>query len=425
MHNIISKLAQKSSTLANVSTLAIGIAFSQAVPFFISPILSRLYSPSDFGILSIFTSVVTLITAVATGRYELSIIISKNDQEADRSLLLALLLSFLTSLFCLLTICIARKQISDWVMLDNSCLYLLPLTVMAISINQSFSFMSTREKNYRLITGSRITAVLVTALITITLGFIKISVSGLIIGSICGYIASAILLGSHSNMKYCRIFEQFRLGQLRDHASLHSDFIKFNTVHALSDIIQSSGIVFLISYFFGKSILGSYSFASRVILAPGVVISAAFAQVFFQKAAALHNENGDVYKLFRQSFQALFLCSFPLFLFVGCFSRPLFIWFFGQEWSTAGELAQYMAPWAFAKFLASPLSNIPIVLGKQKEALYISISYNFLALSAVWIVSLASGTMVTILLVIAIIMCAFTTYQIAWYRYICKGARVC
>ena len=48
------------------------------------------------------------------------------------------------------------------------------------------------------------------------------------------------------------------------------------------------------------------------------------------------------------------------------FSPTLFAWIFGESWRAAGELAQILAPLYFLNFIASPLSYVFFVSGKQK-----------------------------------------------------------
>lgn len=72
----------KSSFNKNVLTLATGVSIGQAIPLLISPILTRIYSPEDFGILALFLSIATLISVISSGRYEQAIMLPDTDEEA-------------------------------------------------------------------------------------------------------------------------------------------------------------------------------------------------------------------------------------------------------------------------------------------------------------------------------------------------------
>ncbi len=75
---MINKLKPKSEFSRNVLTLMAGTTIAQAIPIGISPILTRLYTPSDFGVYALFLSIATIFGSIANGRYELKIIEEHN-----------------------------------------------------------------------------------------------------------------------------------------------------------------------------------------------------------------------------------------------------------------------------------------------------------------------------------------------------------
>ncbi len=67
----------KNKSSRNILTLMTGSTIAQAIPIAISPILTRLYTPEDFGVLALFTSLVTIFSVISTGRYEFAIMLPK------------------------------------------------------------------------------------------------------------------------------------------------------------------------------------------------------------------------------------------------------------------------------------------------------------------------------------------------------------
>jgi O-antigen/teichoic acid export membrane protein len=55
------------------------------------------------------------------------------------------------------------------------------------------------------------------------------------------------------------------------------------------------------------------------------------------------------------------------------FGDVIFAFIFGNEWKISGEFSQVLALWLFFVFITSPLSNLLIVLEKQKESLFFNI----------------------------------------------------
>lgn len=64
-----------------IFTLIGGTAAGQAVSFLLAPITTRLFSPEVFGDLSVFTSITGIIGIVICLRYELTIVVPKDDSE--------------------------------------------------------------------------------------------------------------------------------------------------------------------------------------------------------------------------------------------------------------------------------------------------------------------------------------------------------
>ena len=74
----------------NVLTLLTGSTIAQAIPIAVSPILTRLYTPEDFGILALFLAIVSFIAIVFTGQYESAIILPEKYEDVINIFFLSL-----------------------------------------------------------------------------------------------------------------------------------------------------------------------------------------------------------------------------------------------------------------------------------------------------------------------------------------------
>jgi hypothetical protein len=66
----------------SVAVLASGTAISQAIPIAAMPVLTRLYTPEEFGTVVLYLALASLLGVVATARYELAIPLPHDDIEA-------------------------------------------------------------------------------------------------------------------------------------------------------------------------------------------------------------------------------------------------------------------------------------------------------------------------------------------------------
>ena len=125
---MINKLKPKSEFTRNVLTLMTGTAIAQAIPIIVSPILTRLYSPEDFGRLALFISIVSIMSVLATGKYELAIILPKKNSTAYQLVSLSVMLSLVVSVLYILFLIVSRMHYSF-----DIIYYLLPVSAFFYS----------------------------------------------------------------------------------------------------------------------------------------------------------------------------------------------------------------------------------------------------------------------------------------------------
>jgi len=155
---MINKLKPKSEFSRNVLTLMTGTTIAQAIPIAISPILTRIYTPEDFGVFALYMSIASIVAVVATGRYELAIMLPKKDEDALNIIALSMIIAFFVSFITFLIVFLFNAQITS--LLGNpeisNWLYFIPITVLLTGIYQSFNYWSNRKKQYRRLATSRV-----------------------------------------------------------------------------------------------------------------------------------------------------------------------------------------------------------------------------------------------------------------------------
>ena len=372
---MLSKL-KRSEFTKNVVTLTSGTAIAQAIPVLLSPILSRIFSPEDFGILALFMSVAAVLSVIATGRYELAIMIPENKKDAYNVLALSLIITFITAIIALVLVILFRKPaiiffeepaIGPW-------LFLIPVVVLFAGIFQSFNYWSTRQKTFKLNAASRVSQSTANVTISLGLGFVKTGPAGLIAGYIVGQIVAGLILFINFFNNIKEFLNLISVKGIKTNAKKYRNFLMINTPHAFVDSLQDNGIVYLIMYFFSKHVLGSYSFAFRVLKAPVSLIGGALFQVFYQEASVAASKGENLRPKIMKIYKTLFFTGFPVFLILFLFTPDIFAFVFGENYRESGEIARIITPWLFLNFLASPVSCVTLVMNKQKVAFYFTIT---------------------------------------------------
>ena len=145
---MIDKLKPKSEFNKNVITLMTGTTIAQAIPIAISPILTRLYTPQDFGVFAFFLAITAIFGSIANARYELAIMLPKKDEDAINIFALGFIISTIISFLILVLVVLfneyfvkllGKKEIGIW-------FYFLPITVFLSGLWNNLNYFNNRKK---------------------------------------------------------------------------------------------------------------------------------------------------------------------------------------------------------------------------------------------------------------------------------------
>ncbi|RZK14088.1 MAG: hypothetical protein EOO43_16875, partial [Flavobacterium sp.] len=180
----------------SVSILASGSIISQFVVLVSSTLLSRLFSVSDFGYLSVFVSVSTFFAVLSTGRFELAIGLPEEEIEAKKIIKLIIYIASTVVGVYLFGIVLLKDlmNINDGTgFLNSPTSYLAPFYIFLVAVYSALGYWYQRKKDYRQITLANALQVISTALISIVFGVFHFS-NGMIYSLLCGVAISTLYL---------------------------------------------------------------------------------------------------------------------------------------------------------------------------------------------------------------------------------------
>ena len=97
---------RNSQFVKNIALLLSGNIIGQLISILASILLTRLYSPNDFAVLAYFLTITGIISVIAGGRYELAIMLPKENVKANALYLISIIFTvtftFLVTLLCFL-----------------------------------------------------------------------------------------------------------------------------------------------------------------------------------------------------------------------------------------------------------------------------------------------------------------------------------
>jgi O-antigen/teichoic acid export membrane protein len=354
--------------LGGVLKLAGGTGLAQLIAVGISPVITRLYSKSDFGIYTTVLSISGLLTFLATLRYELAVPLPASTAEARR--LVTIAVRFAVGTCVLLTA--ACWQWGDWLfrLFDASGAsgfwWVIPLAVASLAAYQVGYHWALRTKAYRVLAATRIWQSLSSAVVYVLLGWLVAGPLGLLVGLLLAQGAGVLRLLRHFLASSAVAEEEAAQSEtLGRTARRHGRFAVFG---ALAGFMNASGTLLpplLVAGLYGPAAAGVLGFAVRLIGMPMQLIGTAVAQVFLAEAAVMIRENpaalqGLFFRLARR------LSKFGALIVLGGLTCPwVFPWLFGEEWRAAGPVAAWYSLSAAAQIIVSPLSNIAVLMKRQ------------------------------------------------------------
>ena len=368
-----SKLPIKSEFVRNVTVLAGGSTLSYLIALLASPVLTRLYSPEEFGLLAVYTSILSILIVNGSWRYNLAVPLPKQANTAYSLLTISLFTIFINtlSLYGILWLFgdfILSKLTASGL---SGLILILPISFLSAGVIQAFTFFAIRDAEYSSIAKTKVTQNILMVLIQGILGFSGSGATGLVAGDASGRFCGAVYLTRRSLTLY---FRKLRSVSLSDIAAAAIKYKRFPLISSISSLINSCGLFLpplLLNMIFETRIAGLFSLTYRIVKIPVTLIGQAVSQVYIGEAAKrLHDEPSALWRLFNRTTGKLFLLSLPPGLLFGLIGPSLFVLVFGSEWRIAGEYARYLSIMLVLQFVTVPVSQTLNILERQDLQLF-------------------------------------------------------
>jgi O-antigen/teichoic acid export membrane protein len=300
----------KSQYARNVFTLIAGTSLAQFISIAFSPILTRLYSPEEFGLFALFVAAIVIFSVFVTGRYELAIMLPSRDRDALHITIMAIMLSVVISLALLFVSLFVHTFTS---LFDKSALvywlYWVPVSTLLLGIHQSLSYWSNRKSKYKRLSISRTIQSTSSVLVQIGGGYVGIGAAGLISGHIAGQI---LAIGVFGFLIWREDHKQIRTFNLKRSVALAKKYINFPKYLIVAhgfNIASAQMPVLLLSALFNTKLAGFFTLSQRVISAPIALISGAIGDVFRQEASYAYIHHGNCKEIYKKTFKRLLSIS--------------------------------------------------------------------------------------------------------------------
>jgi len=365
IHNIIAKYIGDSSFKRNIFVMTIGRVISQVIPVLITPLLTRIYSPEEFGILGVYMAIVSFLAMLSNGRYTHAIVLPKEKEKAQNLVFFSSFLTIIFTLFVFFLLLFLQDQFFSVFNIEPIKKYfpILILNILFLGLYEPLFVYELRMKKYKKLATNVIIQSLALIIVRIVLGYLGYTDLGLILSYLVGYLVSFLLLVYKIDLK-------LNFSKLKeDTKSLMKKYINFPKFTLLSDslvTLSTSLPNILLNSLFGSDSAGHFALSEKVLGSPIWFVTSSVGDVFRQEASELYRKGKDLRKLFVKTTKSMFKLGVIPFLLIFLFVPPLIPFILGEVWEPVGSYIRIFSIMYFSSFVVNPVSNMVYIIKKEK-----------------------------------------------------------
>lgn len=367
-------------------TVMSGSLAAQALPILAAPLITRLCTPAEMGAFSVWFGVVAIAAVPATLRLENAMII---DQRRHRQHLCFSVVAWSAGwLAALLTVAAVLVKLCCLTAMSWQGALTLGLAAWLTATMQTTLAYAASHNAFAPAAKAKIVAAAGIALAQLGLLGLGVGAGALMGGQLAGLAlglvaARALLkppLGRRRRGRAPGAWRRWRdwrrlkarllpsAGQ-RAYLLTHRALWSFTLPGNLLNTGVGQLPLLIIGARHGVLAAGLFALTQRVLAAPISLLAASVHEVFKRESVRQFQDTGNCRPAYLHALRVLLLlgCAPSLILLLA--SPTLFAFAFGEAWRGAGELARILAPLYFLNFIASPLSYVFFVAGRQKVEL--------------------------------------------------------
>ncbi len=352
--------ATKSSFVRSTSSLMLYTVAGQLITVVFSLVLTRIYSPREFGLFGVFLSFPALVGNLTCLNYNLAIPAPVRDEDgAAIAFGAAAIGSALSFVLSLIFLCLVLTNQLGYGVLPAWSWLLVWVILFITGISATLQYWCIRQQKLRQLGESVVAQNSIRALAQGGIGLVFAHWTVLGLGEIAGRAAQLVrfLMTSRTDLRRFHAVARYRT-VLR----VLLRYKRFVTILLPPSLLESAWGAMpapLLSLLFGVAVTGQYYLMSRVLDLPAAFISRTVADAFYAKISAYaRSDPSRIRPMLVAVFIALTGSSAIIFAPLIIFGPTIFSIVFGTPWAQAGLLAAIMTPGMMMQIGTSPVSRV-------------------------------------------------------------------
>ena len=381
MNETLSKIWHSPSA-RNVGKLLSANVIAQAIGLLVYPVLTRIYTQEDFGLLNLFLSIGGVLTLLSTSEYHNAILLPKSEEEAAAVARVALRLLGCWLVMIAITIPIALPLTKIFEVPTLACYYWLLVPYVAVMGGWAiYNAWLTRKRAFGQISAYQVNQSTMGVFTKLLFGWVGWLHSGLIVSSVLSpFIALFTSIIRRWDL-FCAFWRPYSEKYISV-AKRYSRFPLYTMPRSLVNNLSGNLPAILLTPYFGLQEMGFFALAQTLAFRPITMVAASIHQVLFEKVAKNVREGEPVRIWLLKKWGLLVAFVLPIMILLTCVMPWLVRVLLGSGWEETSTIIRYMMPWLTCIFLVSPFAFLSEVFGKQKLFLIIEILYLGLRIAA-------------------------------------------
>lgn len=404
---------KRSGFFKSITTLASGSLIAQMITILVSPITTRIFTPEELGIYTLLTTAIGMFGPVICGRFDLSIVIEKDEKNVYALFKLSTILTIFFSIIVSIGYYIYLSMNNTY----NSFKYaiiILFILLITTGLTNALTSYNNREKQYKLMTSVYVIRTCAQNFLMVLLGILKTGVVGLLISQVVSQFLGIKKQGEELIKKRKRI-ANITKDEMLFVAKKYKKQLIYSTPASFANSFSYSSINIFINSLFGASLLGYYSISYRALGLPLTVISNNVSKVFFEDASKEYNTNNNFQKSLRKTTIFLLIIAILMVISLEILSPLLFELVFGEGWKQAGIYVQILAPMFGIRFVVTGVSTGLIIAQRQDYEFLIQ---SMFIISSILIFLFVKSMNFSIYVYLVLISLIYSSIYVLFYIYI-------
>lgn len=360
--------------------LASGTAVSQVIVLLTTPILTRYYTPHDFGVAGFFLSFIIFLAPFSSLNYFQAVILPRSETECLRLVRLCLGISLLFLPVFGATFFLLAPTFSSFFKMPElqSFTWIFPLAILVRSVYLVLAAYMSRRRAFAIQSKANVCQTLTERTLSLAVAF-------------CGHASSVVMVLTRfvalitetgilllAFVRRPLSSEEATPGRTtRELAQEYREFPLYSSWSMLLANGSSQLPMILLPLLFSPAVGGFYALGNRLLQLPMQLFGDSIRNAYYKEVTdRIHQgrDNSEGFQSLRKHLVATGMFPFVILLFFGSF---IFSTVFGSAWAEAGSYVGILGFFFFFQFVSTPITCIFNAYKKQKYLMVISAALFF------------------------------------------------